>query len=211
MREVIGCWPVIKRGRNGCFAGYQDYEIVIDDGVMVLIPSYGAWERRVDFKRAFGKRFFGDSEFLIGCIGEFVDKIILECDGKDLDGVHKVAEKYLAKRREKRTRDFSEKAKWSELKDRFDGVVIGIDKNIDVYGTGFSVRVVFSSDVSFKDRAAFLKENRADFVRWVMKEISDSKKIVGKIGDIRFYKPVEIVNLRAHEVEVKFEVKEGVA
>lgn len=211
MREVIGYWPVIKRGRNGCFAGYQDYEIVIDDGVMFLVPSYGAWERRVDFKRAFGQRFFGDSEFLIGCLGEFVDKIILECDGKDLDGVHKVAEKYVMLREQKRTRDFSEKKRWEVLRDKFDGAVIGLDKTVDVYNTGFSVRVLFSSEMTFAGKSRFLKENRIEFAKWVMAEIEKSKTITGKIGSIKFYKPVEIVNLRGSEVDVKFEIKREVA
>ena len=44
-----------------------------------------------------------------------------------------------------------------------------------------------------------------------MHELAESKSVRRKIGDMRFYRPVEIINLRANEVEVKFEPKKEVA
>lgn len=211
MREVIGCWPVVKRGRNGCFAGFDDYEVSLEDGVLTLRPCGDAWGARIAFKRAFGERYFGDSEFLVGCIGEYVDKILFSCVGKRDSEIREVVQKYVDYRKENRTKDDLEREQWEILKEKFDGAVIGLDKKIDVYETGFSVRVLFSSDMTFAGKAKFLRENRAEFIKWTMREIFKSARIMSKIGSMKFYRPVEIVNLRAQEVEVKFEVKKEVA
>lgn len=201
MNEFIGYW-------NG--NRYHDYAVVIEDGVLSVLFVFGVDSRKkndIKFKREFGERFFGDSEFFVGLSGEFLTGVIKECDGKTLDEIGKVAEKYKEERAERRDRDIYGQKKWSALRDKFGGAVIGIDKDVDVYADGFSVRVLFASEMEFADRSKFLRENRKEFIKWVMAEIEDSKKIAKKIGSIKFYKPVEIINLRAQEVEVKFEVK----
>ena len=196
MREVIGTW------------GWPHRVLVfVEDGSLHLKHRVGDYEKVTEFKRKFGERFGGDSEFWIGIDYDSFYWFLCGCDGlSESDVLAKVGQRK-AKRDARRADNEKKAADWEELKKRFDGYVIGIDKSIDVYGSGFSVRVVFSSDVSFQERAKFLRENRAEFVRWVMKEISESKKITNRIGSIKFYKPVEIVNLRAREVEIKFEVK----
>ena len=40
-----------------------------------------------------------------------------------------------------------------------------------------------------------------------MQEIPYYQKIMKKIGDLKFYKPVEIIVLRSNELDIKFEVK----
>ena len=200
MRELIGYWD------GGYRAG--KYAVYLDDGVMFVNKEYVNVSWNLDFKREFGKRFFGDSEFLVGVVSEYVTGILFECDGKDENGVHEVIEKYKGKRDERRALWFKRQKEWEKLREKFDGIVIGVDSEIDVYDSGFSVRVLFSSDVTFAGRRQFLTENKKEFVRWVMNEIRNSKYLSRRIGDIKFYKPVEIINLRAHEVEVKFEVKE---
>jgi len=205
MRELIGYWD----------GGYRigSYGVYIENGVMAVRKEY-VWNscgERMNFKRAFGKRFFNDSEFLIGTSGDYVTEILLMCNGKDMDGVEEIVRKYKERREENRSVWYKKWKEWEKLRETFDGVVIGIDSQIDVYETGFSVRVLFGSDVTFEARKKFLADNKIEFVKWVMSEISRSKAMVKKIGDMRFYKPVEIINLRAHEVEVKFEVKKEVA
>ena len=196
MKEILGYWSWGHR---------HDVEVSIQDGVLAIKPAFGGY--KLGFKRTFGERFFGDSGFLVGVVDEYVNRILGECEGKSEDEIRKIAEKYIGYRAERQAKEAQDREKWDALRKKFDGYVIGIDKKIDVYSMGFSVRVVFSSDVDFLRKSAFLKENRAEFLKWVMNEISDSKKIMGQIGDIKFYKPVEIINLRAREVEVKFGVK----
>ena len=202
MREYIGNWD----------GGYRvgTCEVYIDNGILIVKDCYvrNSWGQRMDFKREFGERYFGDSEFLIGTTADYVTRILRECNGKDEDGVKEVIKKYKEKRETYRSFEYKRQKDWEKLRDRFDGVVIGVDSQMDVYETGFSVRVLFGSDVSFGGRKRFLAENKIEFVKWVMNEISRSKVMTRRIGDMKFYRPVEIVNLRAHEVEVKFEVKE---
>lgn len=196
MKEVIGTW-----------GSPHNVLVSVENGYLCLHHFAGQSERAVSFKRKFGKRFGGDAEFWIGIDYYSFYWFLCGCDGlSENDVLEKVGQRK-AKRDARKADNEKKAADWEELKKKFDGYVIGIDKSIDVYGSGFSVRVVFSSDVSFREKAKFLRENRVEFVRWVMKEISESKKITNRIGSIKFYKPVEIVNLRAREVEIKFEVK----
>ena len=202
MRELIGYWD----------GGYRigSYAVYLDHGVMFVNKEYcrNAWADRMDFKREFGKRYFEDSEFLVGTCNEYVTGILFECDGKDENGVREVIKKYKDKREANRTSDFRKQKEWKKLREKFDGIVIGLDSKIDVYATGFSVRVLFGSDVNFGGMKKFLSENKIEFVKWVMHEIGQSKAMARRIGDMRYYRPAEIINLRVPEVEVKFEVKE---
>ena len=213
MKESLGVWPFRIEDGDGRL-NYREF--VLDDGILFLVPVSDGWERCVEYKdkRAIGERFFGDSEFFNCCSSDFVDRIIdeiSECEGKDEDWIRKILRKYVDRREERRTREFSERKKWEALRDKFDGAVIGLDKTVDVYNTGFSVRVLFSSEMTFAGKSRFLKENRIEFVKWVMSEIEESKTITRRIGSIKFYKPVEIDNLRGLAVDVKFEIKREVA
>lgn len=188
--------------------------VYVDErGDIRVRPQTGAVYGRgpVEFKRAFGERYFGDCSFLVGVDGEYVDRILRECDGKTEDEVVKVCEKYRAMRNERKTEREKETEKWRKLREKFDGVVIGLDSKIDVYDAGFTVRVLFGSDIAFAGKKKFVAENRTEFLKWVMHELSESKRAMRKIGDMRYYRPVEIVVLRSSEVEVKFEVKKEVA
>ena len=206
--EWIGYWNGWRRDR------YFAYEVKIEDGVFKVECQFNkrgynfGHEDELDFKRAFGVRFFGDSEFLIGVYNDYVTNFLFRCNGKSEDEVMRICADHRKAREAKRAEVAEKREKWSELREKFDGVVIGVDGKIDVYGNGFSVRVLFSSDVTFEGRKRFLSENKVEFVRWVMHEIGQSKAMARRIGDMRYYRPVEIINLRAHEVEVKFEVKE---
>ena len=208
MRENIGAWAFWRHG---------SHIVYIEDGVFKIelnVRDYWYSQRRSDtlrFQRKLGKRFFGNSEFLIGVQDDFVDGFLLAADGKTVEEVCEIARERVA-RREARNAEYREKQRrWKKLREKFDGVVIGIDSKIDVYDVGFSVRVLFGSDITFAGKKKFLAENRVEFVKWVMHELTENKAARRKIGDIRFYKPVEIINLRAREVEVKFEVKGEVA
>ena len=205
VREELGIWCVYRYGYR---------HVYVEDGILHSVKDDEVWRRRVtrntllDFKRAFADKFIGDRKFLIGLKDEFVDSILLWSDGKTVEEITEYCDQFKKARENRKTREAEAARKWKQLREQFDGVVIGIDSQIDVFETGFSIRVLFGSDVGFIGRRKFLAENKMKFLRWVIHELSESKSAKRKIGDVRFYKPVEIVNLRANEVEVKFEVKE---
>lgn len=214
VKENLGYWHCGRWVYSSGDLVEEDYNVYIDeDGILRMEECgrfYCQWSDLLPFKYAFGKRF-GDEKFLIGVKSDFISRVLKECCGKSEAEVYEIIEKYRGKREAHRNRDSAVQKEWEKLREKFDGVVIGIDSTIDVYGNGFSVRVLFGSDVTFVGRKKFLQENRVEFLKWVISDISKSKKITKRIGDIRFYKPVEIINLRVPEVEVKFEVKGDVA
>ena len=85
--------------------------------------------------------------------------------------------------------------------------MIGVDKDIDTYRDGFSARVLFRSDSDYDERKDFVRREKKNLLLWIMHEIGENVVYSKQIGDINFYKPVEIVMLRIPEIEVKFEVK----
>ena len=207
-RETIGFWSE-DSGEE-----YIEYKLYVLDGIFrmektdYLVIRIGGTETRC--KRELGKRYFGDERFLIGVRSDLVTRIIREFNGKSEDEVMEIAKRYIDKREEHRTKELESLQKWERLRKKFGGLVIGTEKKVDVYENGFSVRVLFNSNMTFDDRMSFIKENKCAFMKWIMKEVSENKIAIRKIGDIRFYKPVEIINLRANEVEVKFEVKRNI-
>lgn len=203
--EHIGYWEF---GRNV-------HSVVVIDGLLRLRFEPGikniSYDDRIAFKRNFSARYFGSERFLMEVTDGFIDRVICLCIGKSEEDVVDICGWYRKKREERKAIEREKAEKWERLREKFDGVVIGIDSKIDVYETGFSVRVLFGSDVGFIGKKKFLAENRVEFMRWVIHELSESKNAMRRIGDMRFYRPVEIVNLRAQEVEVKFEIKKEVA
>lgn len=210
MKEYIGkmygfFWPHFRTNMVNFYL--KDGVFVVEEGE----PEEYKYAERLKFKRKFGERFFGDSSFLIGVDDDFVYGILYEFMGKNESEIEKIVEKYRSQRDKRRTKIQAEKDRWEELREQFDGVVIGLDSSIDVYENGFSVRVLFCSDMTLVGKRKFLANNKKEFLKWVMLEISNSKKMIKRVGDVRFYKPVEIINLRIPEVEVKFEIKGDVA
>lgn len=161
-------------------------------------------------KMEISRTLFGDERYLDRVGYDNVRKLKARCEGKSAEEVARIAQKVVETRIGRRDEERVKAAKWADLKGRFGGLVIGIDRDLDVFETGFSVRVLFRSDVGFEERGAFLREDRKMFLLWLMEEIMRDYVASRRIGDIRFYKPVEIINMRGPEVEVKFEVK-GVA
>jgi len=210
MEYVIGWWHVGSYVKDD---NHYDVLIKVVNGVFTLakegIYKWGSERGGLNHgtKSELGKWLFGDAKYLIGVDSAYISKFILQSNGKNKQEVRSSAKEYFKDKEEHRTEEYIKKKKREELWKKFDGVVVGIDSEVDVYESGFSVRVLFGSDISFAERKKFIVENRADFLRWTMKEVSERKNVMKKIGDIRFYKPVEIINLRIPEADVKFEVK----
>jgi len=204
--ELLGYWHVgVWTGRNS-----TDYEVYLDGDILKLKKTSDIrWLSQLPLKREIGARYFGDSEFLVGLDPEFVTRLLVSFDGKTEQEIKAIAEKYIEKREEAYTQRLKDLKRWEVLRKKFGGTVIGLDKNVDVYESGFSIRVLFDTALSFTERREFVRNNQRDFLLWVMNEIPETRCVMRKIGDIRYYKPVEIVVLRAAEAEVKFETRVG--
>ena len=208
--EIIGYWTT----ESYCLYSLGDKEICItEDGGLFLqdVPQIDAWlrkSRKVDpvaIKTELSKRYFSREDFLRNNDYSYMTKILKAFDGKSEAEIKEIAAGIEKKRAEKQ--DQADWAKWEKLREKFGGYVIGMEKTADIYDAGFSVRVLMKTEVPFPERRRFLRENQKDFLLWAINEIKERPKIMRKIGDIRFYNPVEIINLKIPEVEIKFEVK----
>ena len=168
--------------------------------------EYG-YRRHLDWKREFSMELFGDEHYLDGVGFDIVEDIFRRCSGKDPEVVAAVARDFAEKREARRAVRGEKTERWVGLRERFGGAVLGIDPDVKTHANGFSVRVILRSDMPFGERVGFVRENRRDFLVWLIGELGECKRAVKRIGDSRFYQPVEITCLRSAEVEVKFEVK----
>ena len=165
------------------------------DGCRKYKPDIVRWLK----KFGYDYECFDDQFIKKSLLGPFVDKPIEEAE----DHI-----KWLKNRlEERRTKSKRLLKVWKEIDEIFYGYVVGLDKEIDVYNSGFSVRVLLTTSHSFEERRAFVKAARKELVRWTMDQISESSKMMKAIGSLDFYKPVEIITLRIPEVEIKFQVK----
>lgn len=138
---------------------------------------------------------------------DMITKMLIACDGKEasaLEELVKAKADRLIRFRELRQK---EEETWRALYSKFNGQIIGLDKAIDVYSTGFSIRVLLRSTLTTEEKRKLVKENYKDIYRWAMGEIVTFKDFRERIGDLAFYKPAEIIILKIPELEVKFEIK----
>ena len=90
---------------------------------------------------------------------------------------------------------------------QFSGYVIGLSRFFYTYDSGFSVRLVLSSQFSFCERRDFCIKNKKRLIVYVKDEIRKSKRIMKSIGSLDYFKCTEITVLRNPEVEFKFDIK----
>ena len=164
-------------------------------------PSIDEKGKIVEWFKTLGYEYKGfDDRFICRTIlNPFLNKPIEEAE----ENIRHLAER-LHKRREKRERLLTQ---FEKMDGQFQEYVIGLANDIDVYSSGFSVRVLLASYRSFDERRLFVKSHKTDLVKWTMWRIAESYKMMKKIGSLDFYKPVEIVTLRNPEIEIKFQVK----
>ncbi len=140
---------------------------------------------------------------------DFLNKYVGHNRGELLDEIKKRAANN-AKRSRSRESPAVSRVKWVNQRDRFDGWIIGIDKQyFNMHPTGFSVCILLKSSEMNK-QAAFVKENCKDILCWCTEEIPSQPRIMKKIGSIDYYKPTEITLLATNEIEVFYEVKKVV-
>ena len=107
------------------------------------------------------------------------------------------------------TREFREKTDgdWKRLRARFDGAVLGLDKVVDVYEGGFSIRIILKSTMSFSERRWFVRDHKYDLAKWVVQEIKARDELRSQIKGIGSFIPKDIIILNIPELEIEFEAK----
>lgn len=190
------------RGESGIYGVYSEDGRFGVERIVGVTTERGFGEYK-EIKFSLGERYLGDRDFFKGVDYYAVLKFIFDMVGKSEEEVREAMFERKDKREERKKVGDEQKSDWEQLKERFGGIVIGLDKKIDSYDDGFSVRVLLRSGTTYKERKEFVHEKKKDMLRWIMEELKDNKKVV----DIRFYKPVEICVLRVPEVDVKFELK----
>jgi len=182
--------------KNGCIrqvskltgSAYKDSSIAEKDKIIEWFKTLG-----------YENKWFDDRFICRTILNPFVNKPIEEAE----ENIRRLAER-LHKRREKREKFL---AQFEKMDDQFQEYVVGLANDIDIYSSGFSVRVLLASYHSFDERRLFVKSHKMDLVRWAMWQIAENYRMMKKIGSLDFYKPVEVVTLRNPEVEIKFQVK----
>lgn len=191
--KFVNVYYVIKNGylttiSTPAWSCYKDSSINEKDKIIEWFKSLG-----YDYK-AFDDKFVCKT-----ILNPFLHKPIEEAE----ENIKHLAER-LRKKHEKRARLLTQ---FEKMDDQFQEYVVGLANDIDIYSSGFSVRVLLASYHSFDERRLFVKSHKMDLTRWTMWRITENYKMMKKIGSLDFYKPVEIVTLRNPEVEIKFQVK----
>jgi len=132
---------------------------------------------------------------------------LLKCEGQDVSAFEDLVRAKCKKLCQLKALRKKQEEAWQKLYAKFDGQILGIDRSIDVYRTGFSVRIILRSDMTTEEKRTLLRENRLDLVKWAIGEIQTTKDFKEKIGDMSFYRPAEIIILKIPELEMKFEIK----
>ena len=201
MKDVLWVeWAPSERS-NCCF--------YLEDGLLRMQPvstKYLCSEERGD-KSHLGARFFNNDRYFNHVDPRSISAIFMSCVGQPEAALKKQMDDFDKRRREREEKRSADAANWEKLKERFDGAVIGMDHRLDVFGAGFSVRVLLDTGMSFQRRRVFIKEHKTELISWIMHELSKGAVASKRIGSLRFYRPAEITILRAPEAEIKFEVK----
>lgn len=181
------------------------------DGETIFTESVSSWESPSELRNQM-RKWLGDIGYCMkGVSDETISKWLLQCDGKSVEAFEGLVREKIANHAARKAAEKQTEAEWKKLSERFDGSVLGIDKKLDIYQSGFSVRILLKSSLTREDRRKLLKEYRTELVKWVMEEVTGSRDFRDKIGSLKYYRPTEIVLLKAPEFEVKFEVKRAEA
>ena len=183
---------------------YVDGETIFTESVT---ESVNSWESPSELRNQM-RKWLSDIGYCMKGVGnETISKWLLQCDGKSVEAFEGLVREKIVNHAERKAAEKQTEAEWKRLSERFGGSVLGIDRKLDIYQSGFSVRVLLKSSLTRDDRRKLLKEHRTEIVKWVMEEVPGSRDFRDKIGSLKFYRPTEIVLLNAPEFEVKFEVK----
>lgn len=203
MINVIYVSPIFIGGKWKNKIWAFENGVLIEQNRSDGLSFYGDCEDTIfDIMRSRGFNTQGTSDF-------GVVSVLDKCLGHDESFLYDVIDEMIKKQNERREKRLEKEKKWKELSHRFNGYVIGIEKKIDVFPTGFSVRVLLNTSLGYVERKEYMMKHKKEICQFAVNEIRESGWISKRIGDITFYKPVLITALRnACEIEIKFEVKD---
>ena len=116
------------------------YEMFVDGGIVrvkkldnvanVNERGYGQYK---DIKLNLGERHMGDRDFFKGVDYDLVLKLIFRMDGKEEVELIDAIKEWKEKREERQRAEAEQMDEWRALKERFGGMVIGLDRKVDTY------------------------------------------------------------------------------
>lgn len=96
---------------------------------------------------------------------------------------------------------------WKELYDRFNGIIFGVDNEIDFRGEGdFAVYLSIKTG-SYDKQMQFLRKNQGRIVEYILEELKSRQYVMSKIGDLNFYRISSATLMRSSMVEFIFSPK----
>ena len=96
---------------------------------------------------------------------------------------------------------------WETVRDTFNNIVLGVDKEIDYYDTGFTVRIVLSH-APYQERRETLKNKKKELISYVMTELKRNRSFRQRVPSMDYFYPQEIFIFKSvAEAEIKFSIK----
>ena len=190
--------------------GYSIVYYICDEHVKHILvkrsPNVTYYDER-KFVKEFVSVFLDDKLDYRYMKSETISKMCKTANGHDISVLSSLCKKMIDRHDRYLSDRKSIMTDWENLREQFDNYVIGLDKEIDVYDSGFSVRILMSSSNDFEKRKAFVKEQRNEIIEWTIQELEKKNRFIKRIGDLTYYKPAEITILRTPNIDIKFELK----
>lgn len=132
-------------------------------------------------------------------------RLLDKCIGEDMSYLDNCMRKYVVDRNYRKQLD--NKRKW--VTDTTDGMVLMVEKDIDIRSNSFSVRMSLRS-IPFKEQVDYVKNNKQKLYNVLIEYMSEKDSMMKKIGDFNFYYVSNITVTRSSEVEFLFSLKPGI-
>lgn len=110
-------------------------------------------------------------------------------------------------RSNRRIEERKEERDYQFVYDELDGLIVGIDKKINITDKDFSVRLILKSSHDFEKRKKIFKEKKKEIIGYVKREIERDKTKMKRLGDLNYYYCSEIILLKAPQAEMIFTIK----
>ena len=154
------------------------------------------------------KGILSECGYASNCVKDAQRYLALSFDGNSIEKLKEELKRRAKRNKTIRERDKKNYKDWMNESEEVKKWLIGVDKNVDNFETGFSVYVLMNSGHTRAEQANFIRNRKQVFIQFVMKEMRKIKN--GKYIDlIPFCKMSEITVKNNNEVVVTFEFKDG--
>lgn len=113
------------------------------------------------------------------------------------------------KRRERRNENGTQRERLDKHREKFGDMVIGVDKKIDVYPTGFRISLLFNTSKSYDEQLSYLQGRFDECLRFVKEQASRTRSAVAK-NVLPYCKLSEVIMTKRNEAVFVFEIADRV-